>query len=78
MAAVKWIKKWNPASVTIAVPVAPNDITHRLRNQQVNIVCIEEPNVFSSVGVFYKDFSQMTDEDALEIHRLAPGSIVRV
>ncbi len=78
MAAVKWVKKWNPASVSIAVPVAPNDVTHRLRDQQVNIVCLLEPDVFTAVGSYYKDFRDMTDKEALEYHRLAPDSIIRL
>lgn len=77
LAAIKWLKKWNPTSITVAVPVAPNDFTIRIRNQQVEVVCLEEPDVFTAVGSYYKDFSQMTDKEALEYHRFAPGAIVR-
>ncbi len=77
-AAVKWIQKWNPASVTVAVPVAPNDVTNRLRENKVNVICVDERDVFKSVGSYYKNFSEMTDQEAVEYHRLAPNGIVRL
>lgn len=77
-AAIKWLKKWNPASVTVAVPVAPTDVTGKLRDDSVGVVCIDERDVFQAVGTYYKDFRDMTDAEALEYHRLAPSSIVRL
>ncbi|MDF2570223.1 MAG: putative phosphoribosyl transferase [Sporomusa sp.] len=77
-AAVKWLQKWNPASITVAVPVAPTDVTTRLREAQVDVVCIDERDVFEAVGTYYKDFREMTDKEALEYHRLAPNGIIRL
>lgn len=77
-AAVKWLQKWNPASIIVAVPVAPTDVTGKLREEQVEVVCIDERDVFKAVGTYYKDFRDMTGPEALEYHRLAPNSIVRL
>lgn len=77
-AAVKWLQKWNPASVTVAVPVAPNDVTNRLRQEKITVICVDERDVFKSVGSYYKDFSEMTDQEAVEYHRLGPNGIVRL
>ncbi|SDE79706.1 phosphoribosyltransferase [Sporomusa acidovorans] len=77
-AAVKWLQKWNPASITVAVPVAPTDITQKLREVQVEVVCLDERDVFTAVGSYYKDFKEMTDQEALEYHRFSPNSIVRL
>ncbi len=77
-AAIKWLQKWNPASITVAVPVAPTDLTGKLREAKIAVVCINERDVFKAVGSYYKDFRQMTDAEALEFHRLAPGAIVRL
>lgn len=77
-AAINWIKKWNPASLTIAVPVAPADITRRLRREQADVVCLDEREVFEAVGSYYKEFEEMSDTEALEYHRLAPNAIVRL
>jgi putative phosphoribosyl transferase len=78
LAAVKWLKKWNPSSITVAVPVAPTDITQKLREEQVEVVCLDERDVFTAVGSYYKRFEDMTDQEALEYHRLAPNAIVRL
>ena len=78
LAAVKWLKKWNPSSITVAVPVAPTDITKKLREEQVEVVCLDERDVFTAVGSYYKRFEDMTDQEALEYHRLAPNAIVRL
>lgn len=77
-AAVQWLKKWNPNSITVAVPVAPTDVAGKLRDNSVQVVCINERDVFKAVSTYYKDFREMTDAEALEFHRLAPGAIVRV
>lgn len=77
-AAVKWLQKWNPASITVAVPVAPSDVTRKLTQAHVAVVCLNEPDVFEAVGTYYKDFHDMTDKEALEYHRLAPNGIVRL
>lgn len=77
-AAVKWLQKWNPASVTVAVPVAPTDVTRKLQEEHAEVVCIDERDVFKAVGTYYKDFSEMTDEEAVEYHRFAPNGIIRL
>lgn len=76
-AAVKWLKKWNPASITVAVPVAPNDVTNKLRKEQVEVVCLDERDVFTAVGSYYKNFDEMTDREVLEYHRSCPSAVVR-
>ncbi|WP_425059371.1 Putative phosphoribosyl transferase [Sporomusa carbonis] len=78
LAAVKWLKKWNPASLTVAVPVAPADVLNKLRQEEVQVVCVDERDVFTAVGSYYKNFEEMTDQEALEYHRLAPNAIVRL
>ncbi|SCM82351.1 putative phosphoribosyl transferase [uncultured Sporomusa sp.] len=78
LASVKWLKKWNPTSITVAVPVAPTDTINGLLKEHVEVVCIGKRDVYAAVGSYYKDFKDMTDREALEYHRLAPGSIVRV
>jgi predicted phosphoribosyltransferase len=77
-AAVKWLQKWNPSSITVAVPVAPNDVTNKLRQEKVTVICVDERDVFKSVGSYYKDFKDMTDQEAVEYHRFAPNGIVRL
>ena len=69
MVVVKWIKKYNPESVLIAVPVAPEDTVAKLFTEGTPVQVITTPSSFGSVGQFYEDFHQVTDEEVKEIAR---------
>ena len=57
-----------PNSVTIAAPVAPNDesIFEMLRKVSNNLVILQTPPMFMSVGQWYEDFHQLSDEEVIE------------
>jgi putative phosphoribosyl transferase len=63
LAAVHAVKTHNPASVMVAVPVAPTNACDDLRGQVDEIVCAYMPEPFNSVGSWYMDFSQTTDAE---------------
>ncbi|MGH9977276.1 MAG: phosphoribosyltransferase [Nitrososphaeraceae archaeon] len=65
----KWIKKYNPASVLIAVPVAPEDTVAALSREGNLVEVITTPSSFGSVGQFYDNFNQVTDEEVKEVAR---------
>ncbi|BBB90626.1 MAG TPA: phosphoribosyltransferase family protein [Methylomusa anaerophila] len=76
-AAVKWLKKWGPSSITVAVPVAANDVLAKLKKEVDNLAVLDQRDVFEAVGAYYKDFGQMTDKEALEYHRYSENAVVR-
>jgi predicted phosphoribosyltransferase len=51
--------------VVLAVPVAPRDWRQRLAGAADEYVCVDTPEPFYAVGQFYRDFSQLSDEDVL-------------
>ena len=63
------IAKQKPASIVVAVPVAPASAIKRLNRlgELREIVCLEVPNNFQAVGQFYEDFDQITDVEAINI-----------
>lgn len=69
MVVAKWIKKYDPASVLIAVPVAPEDTVTELSREGNRVQVITKPSSFSSVGQFYENFNQVTDEEVKEVAR---------
>lgn len=69
MVVAKWIKKYNPASVLIAVPVAPEDTVAELSRDGNRVQVITTPFSFGSVGQFYENFNQVTDEEVKEVAR---------
>ncbi|MGF1452540.1 MAG: phosphoribosyltransferase [Opitutales bacterium] len=56
------VRQHEPASLTVAVPVAPPDTIARLGELVDHIICPLQPEHFGGVGQFYRDFSQVTDD----------------
>ncbi|WP_341529845.1 phosphoribosyltransferase [Nostoc sp. UHCC 0302] len=66
-AAVVAVQKQQPARIVIAVPIAAPETCKLLANEVDEVVCISTPSPFYSVGSWYEDFPQTTDE---EVHNL--------
>ena len=62
-AAAAAVRSQRPERVTVAVPVAPAETCASLRAEVDEVVCLSSPEPFISVGNFYEDFSQITDEE---------------
>jgi len=65
-AAVQSIRKQKPAALVVAVPVGPTDTIMALKNEADRVVCLETPAFFHAIGQFYKDFSQISDEEVIQ------------
>lgn len=57
------------ARVVLAVPVAPPDAAATLGAQVDEFICLSTPALFSAVGEWYRDFSQTSDEEVMELLR---------
>jgi putative phosphoribosyl transferase len=55
----------HPAEVVVAVPVAPYDTVLRLGEEADRVVCPLTPAPFYSIGQWYEDFSQVSDEEVV-------------
>ncbi len=66
-AAVRALRQMKPASIVVAVPVAPPSAKHLLRGEADEFICLESPDLFFAIGQFYEDFSQLTDEDVTRL-----------
>ena len=62
-AAVEALRRHRPARVMVAVPVAPRSSCRQLAAIADDIVCALTPEPFYSVGTWYDDFSQVTDDE---------------
>ncbi len=61
------LRAQGPTRIIVAVPVAAEEIFEEFRTKTTGIVCLYTPKHFTSVGVWYEDFSQTSDE---EVERL--------
>lgn len=72
VAALKVLREQQPKEIIVAVPVAAADRLEQIRPLCDHLVCLLRPEHFLAIGQFYGDFSQLTDEDVLEL--LAGGN----
>lgn len=66
-AAILSIKHQKPAKIIVAVPVAPFSICDYLAKQVDQLICLLKPQFFSSISLWYDDFSQTTDEEVCRL-----------
>jgi putative phosphoribosyl transferase len=66
-AALQALLKRNPRNLVLAVPVAPADTVDELRTYVDEIICLEQPELFGSVGAFYRDFHQVKDKEVIQM-----------
>jgi predicted phosphoribosyltransferase len=62
-AAVAAVRSREPQRVVVAVPTAPPHALHELRSEVDELVWVIAPDPFHAVGLWYDDFSQLSDED---------------
>ena len=66
-AAVLAVRQQKPARVIVAVPVGAPEACRTLSVIADDVVCARMPRSFSAVGEWYRDFSQTTDEEVVEL-----------
>ncbi len=60
--AVQALRARDVASIVVAVPVAPRQTCAALASEVEEIVCPNTPDPFTAVGIWYRDFSPVGDE----------------
>jgi len=66
-AAVQAVREHAPAGIVVAVPVGARETCHALGRVADEVICARMPEPFSAVGLWYRDFSQTTDEEVREL-----------
>jgi predicted phosphoribosyltransferase len=68
MKAALWAaRRERPKMLIAALPVGPQDTVRELSQDADEVVCLRSPSFFGAIGQFYLDFSQVEDEEVLEI-----------
>jgi putative phosphoribosyl transferase len=62
-AAVEAVRGLGPERVVVAVPAAARQTCDDLAGDVDEVVCLLTPEPFFAVGMWYRDFSETTDED---------------
>ncbi len=69
IAALQVVKTQNPWELIVAVPVAPPERLVEVRRWCDKVVCLLSPEMFWAIGQFYEDFTQVEDEQVVNILR---------
>jgi len=65
-AAVAALRQQGPARIVVAVPVGAPETCADFEEEADEVVCSVMPEPFYAVGLWYRDFSQTTDEEVRE------------
>jgi len=66
-AAIHALKRRGAGRVILAVPVAPPDTIQAMRKEADQVVCLEQPEHFQSIGQWYLDFHQLEDDEVIRL-----------
>jgi putative phosphoribosyl transferase len=62
-AAVQAVRQHQPARIIVAVPVGAASTCAELAREADDVVCVRTPEPFIAVGLWYRDFSQTSDNE---------------
>jgi len=68
-AAVQAVRALRPSRVVVAVPVGAQEACDEFADITDETVCARTPEPFTAVGLWYRDFSQTTDEEVRDLLR---------
>jgi len=66
-AAAQALRQQNPQKIIIAVPVGSRQACEALKDWADELVCLERPDPFEAVGLWYEDFSQTSDAEVKKL-----------
>jgi predicted phosphoribosyltransferase len=66
-AAVAALRKLHPAKVIVAVPTASPEVCEDFQTEVDEVICAQTPEPFYSVGAWYEDFAQISDDQVREM-----------
>ncbi len=66
-AAIAALRMQQARQVSVAVPVAPENVCRSLRLEVAEFVCLLEPEVFAAVGDFYREFAATSDAEVVRL-----------
>jgi putative phosphoribosyl transferase len=70
-AALQALRRRDPKTVILAVPVGAPDSLAELAEHADRIVCLQSPASFYAIGQFYLDFHQLSDQEVIDELRIA-------
>ncbi|HKQ72287.1 MAG TPA: phosphoribosyltransferase family protein [Blastocatellia bacterium] len=74
-AAARALRRHQPSRVVVAAPVAAGSTCDELSNEVDEVICAETPEPFYAISLWYRDFTQTTDDQVRELLAQSARSI---
>ena len=65
--ALQAVRRRNPARLVLAVPVGPPETIEAFGKEADEVVCPETPPALGAIGLYYRDFHQMSDAEVIDL-----------
>ena len=69
-AAIDAVNLKKPSAIVVAIPVAPPESIHELRQKVDEVICPMQPTQLTSIGQWYEIFDQVSDDEVKELLNL--------
>lgn len=69
IAALRAVRAKHPATLVAATGVASPEALARIRPEADEVVCLDTPAALYAIGLHFRDFSQVSDEDVVAVLR---------
>ncbi len=66
-AGIRALRGLGAAAIVVAVPTAPRETCEALAREVDDVVCATTPDPFTAVGIWYRDFRPVSDEQVREL-----------
>ena len=77
-AALAGLRLQDPKQIIVAVPIASKPICQKLKDRADRVVCLATPADLYSVGEWYQNFSQTTDQEVRDLLSQANKAVIEV
>jgi predicted phosphoribosyltransferase len=74
IAALRAVRARRPVKLVAATAVASEEALERIGREADEVVCLEVPEMLYAIGSHFRDFSQVSDDEVVEVLRARAGS----
>lgn len=67
LSSIRMLRKRNPHKIVVAVPVASPEAAEKIKQVVDDFICLSTPVPFYGVGYHYEDFTQVTDQEVIQM-----------
>ncbi len=72
-AALLALRRLNPSRLVLAIPVCAPQTVELLRSEADDLICLLIPDELEAVGLWYRDFKQVSDEEVVRLLQSVRG-----